>query len=270
MKMNLIADPALPNVGRMKVFSELAAKFSRPLAFAATALLLTAVPAVAAPADPRAQAVREHAEREAIKSDLKRVQSDIAELIDSQNRLLRELGDVKDTVKIQADEIRELRSELARERARAATSYATVDSINDLSEKIRELDGKRNKDADLIVKELGRISKEYQTSLDQFDKRSELLNNRLGAVERGLATRPSAPPPSTSKPSAPPANLKGWNHTIQAGEFVGRVIEAYNDAWKAKGGKGNITLSDVKKANPNVNVDNVQVGQEIFLPQPGQ
>ncbi|GEM_PF-482470 len=234
-----------------------------------TLLMSLAFDLAAAPATARTKAVREHAEREAIKRDLMRVQSDVAELIDSQNQLLRKLVDLESLVTTQAAEIRDLRTDLAAERAKAASGYATIENVNTLSEKIKELDAKRNKDADLIVKELSRIDKEYQASLDQFNKRSELLNNRLAAVERGFASRPSEPS-RQSMPSPPPSDLKGWRHTIQAGEFVGRVISAYNDAWQAKGGKGNITLGSVKAANPGVNLDNVQVGQEIFLPQPGQ
>ncbi len=268
MKMNLIASAGLSNVDAMKAPSQPRRPFAGPLSILAI-VSLAVIDVAAAPAAARTQAVREHAERQAIKNDLKRVQSDVAELIDSQNQLLRKLSDLETIVKTQADEIRNLRSDLASERAKAASGYATVESVNTLTEKLRELDTKRNKDADLIVKELGRISKEYQTSLDQFDKRSELLNKRLTAVERGMATRPASSPRS-STPAPPPSDLKGWKHTIQAGEFVGRVIAAYNEAWKAKGGKGTITLSDVKKANPQVDIDRVQVGQEIFLPQPGQ
>lgn len=268
MKMILNAHRWISNVNLMKTNAPSAV---RRTLFAATAAvtLTSGICAHAAQPPKRTQAVRELAERQAVKNDIKRLQSDVADLIDAQNRLLRELSDLKSTVKTQASEITELRTDLARERAKAASSYATVESIKSLSNQLRELDSKRNQDADLIVKELSRISKEYQTSLDQFDKRSELLNKRLGAVERGVASRPS-PSPRKSTPKPPPSNLKGWNHTIQAGEFVGRIIDAYNEAWKAQGGKGNITLSAVKKANPEVNIDRVQVGQEIFLPQPGQ
>ena len=268
MKMNLIAAAGLFNVDAMKAPSKRRRSFAAPLSVLAL-VALGAIDVAAAPAAARTQAVREHAERQAIKNDLKRVQSDVAELIDSQNQLLRKLSDLETIAKTQAEEIRDLRSDLASERAKAASGYATVESVNTLTEKLRELDSKRNKDADLIVKELSRISKEYQTSLDQFDKRSELLNKRLSAVERGVATRPSSAPRNPT-PEPPPSDLKGWKHTIQAGEFVGRVIAAYNEAWKAQGGKGTISLSSVKAANPGVNLDNVQVGQEIFLPQPGQ
>ena len=269
MKMNLNALFPTNNVAPMKAQSGIPHARKALLSMLAISLLAIATSGLAAPASSRTKAVRDHAERQAIKNNLKRVQSDVAELIDSQNQLLRKLSELESTVKAQADEIRNLRSDLASERANAASNYATVESIETLSRKIRELDGNRNKDADLIVKELSRISKEYQTSLDQFDKRSELLNKRLTAVERGAASRPSTSP-RKPKPAPTRSDLKGWRHTIQAGEFVGRVIAAYNDAWKAKGGKGTISLSSVKAANPGVNLDNVQVGQEIFLPQPGQ
>ena len=49
---------------------------------------------------------------------------------------------------------------------------------------------------------------------------------------------------------------------------MGRVVAAYNDAWKAQGGKGLITFDSVKKANPKINLDRVQIGQEIFIPLP--
>lgn len=225
-------------------------------------------------ADARTQAAREHAERQAIKNDLKRVQADVGDLIESQNALLRQIAALESIVNNQAADIRRLQGDLAQERARNATRFAGVEDIKTLTDKLQELDIKRKKDADLIVKELSGISKEYQSSLDQFDKRSELLNKRLSAVERAQAIKPgSAPPPivDRAKPAPEPqADQEGVYHTIAAGEFVGRIIAAYNAAWKQKGGKRLITFDSVKKANPKINLDRVQIGQEIFIPLPAQ
>lgn len=225
-------------------------------------------------ADARTEAAREHAERQNIKNDLKRVQADVGDLIESQNALLRQIAALETTVKSQAAEIRRLQGDLTQERARNATQFAGIDDIKTLADKLQELDMKRKKDADLIVKELAGISKEYQSSLDQFDKRAELLNQRLSAVERSQAIKPApAPPPMAdrAKPApAPQADQEGVYHTIAAGEFVGRIIAAYNAAWKQKGGKGLITFESVKKANPKIDLDKVQIGQEIFIPLPAQ
>lgn len=270
--MNLNARPGLPNVRGMKTSATPASAAAR---FALALALASLVPAANVDAaDARTRAAREHAERETIKNDLKRVQADVGELIESQNALLRQIADLQAAVKSQASEIRRLRGDLAQERARNATRFAGVEDVKTLTDNLQELDIKRKKDADLIVKELGGISKEYQTSLDQFDKRVELLNKRLSAVERTQAFKSTAAPrpaATSRKPEPKPAaDQKGWYHTIAAGEFVGRVVAAYNDAWKAQGGKGLITFDSVKKANPKINLDRVQIGQEIFLPQPGQ
>ena len=270
--MNLNAHPELPNVGGMKTFVNpilCATRLALALAVALIALVSTA--SVDA-ADARTQAARDHAERQGIKNDLKRVQADVGDLIESQNALLRELSELKTTVKNQAAEIRRLSVDLAQERARNATRYAGVEDIKTLTDKLQELDMKRQKDADLIVKELSGISKQYQTSLDQFDKRAELLNRRLSAVERSQSLKPkqaASPPIERAKPTvAPPAEQEGVYHTIAEGEFVGRIVAAYNEAWKAKGGSGLITFDAVKKANPKINLDRVQIGQEIFIPLP--
>lgn len=270
--MNLNAQSEPPNVRGMKT---LARRIPAATRFALTlALASLASSAKVDAADARTEAAREHAERQTIKNDLKRVQADVGDLIESQNALLRQIGALETTVKNQAAEIRRLQGDLAQERARNATQFAGIDDIKTLSDKLQELDIKRKKDADLIVKELAGISKEYQSSLDQFDKRSELLNQRLSAVERAQAIKPApAPPPivDRSKPAPePPANLEGVYHTIAAGEFVGRIIEAYNEAWKQKGRKGSITFESVKKANPKIDLDKVQIGQQIFLPLPAQ
>ena len=270
--MNLNAHPELPNVRGMKTFAKSILGAIRLTIM--LALITMGSTATVDAADARTQAARDHADRQGIKNDLKRVQADVAELIESQNALLRELSELKTTVKNQAAEIRRLSADLAQERARNATKYASFEDIKTLADKLQELDIKRKKDADLVVKELTGLSKQHQTSLDQFDKRTELLNNRLSAVERAQALKPTTtprPPAEQPKPTVkPPATPEGVFHTIAEGEFVGRIVAAYNDAWKAQGYKGLITFDALKKANPKINLDRVQIGQQIFIPVPGK
>lgn len=57
-------------------------------------------------------------------------------------------------------------------------------------------------------------------------------------------------------------------YTVKSGDYLTRIIAAYNDALKAEGNNKKITLDMVKKANPKMNPNNLKVGSEIKIPKP--
>ena len=60
---------------------------------------------------------------------------------------------------------------------------------------------------------------------------------------------------------------QGITYTVEKGEYLSTILDAYNAEFK-KRGKGRVTLEDVKRANPTININRIYVGQEILIPDP--
>ena len=77
--------------------------------------------------------------------------------------------------------------------------------------------------------------------------------------------RKAPPSPLTIKPIKP---QKGFDHTVQSGETISAIISAYNTQLKNEGTGKRITLNSVLKANPQLNPRSIQIGQNLFIPDP--
>jgi len=153
-------------------------------------------------------------------------------------------------------QVESLRSDLRQANERQTTKladFASREDLRELAKKMQEVDQKREADKHLILEEL----------------------KKLGQT---LAT--PAPAPATPKPrNRPPVEipdkpqeakeLTGYPHVVQSGESLSQIVAAYNAAFKEKG-KKTITLEMVKRANPKININNIYVGQEILIPEPGE
>ena len=87
-----------------------------------------------------------------------------------------------------------------------------------------------------------------------------------------LAAAPVAPPtqPRYGTDNLPPAKFKFRENTVQAGEFLSTILEAYNSAFKDEGLKGRVTQSQVLKANPGLKANRLLIGQKLRIPEPGE
>ncbi len=143
------------------------------------------------------------------------------------------------------EEIQSLRAA----QARPADNSGIQDELKRLAETIQEVDKKRQNDKEVI---------------------SEEIRKSIGGLEQSLrsASAPvhaSGPKPAASAES--PASDKGYLYTIQDGDTLGAIVNAYNDDFKSKGLK-KITLKQAKEANPTVDWNRLRVGQKIVIPRP--
>lgn len=172
-----------------------------------------------------------------------------------QERLQRLSGLVEDLLAAQAaqqkriatlqDELQAVREQSLRVTDKLGERFAAREELRQLAEAIREVDRKREEDRRLILEEI----------------------RKLAPMPAGAAARPSARPPtataSASEPAAAPSGpLKGYIYKVKPGDTLDAITRAY-----AQNGV-KVTLDDVLKANPRIKPERLQVGQEVFIPDP--
>ena len=128
-----------------------------------------------------------------------------------------------------------------------ALRFASNKDIDELANKLKELDKNRRNDLDLTNKQIDEILK----------------------IVKKLANTP-VPTPTPTRNNPPPANFKAREHIVQTGEFLSTILSAYNAAFKTEGLKGRVSQSQVLKANPGMKPDRLLVGQKLLIPEPGQ
>jgi len=169
------------------------------------------------------------AERQEAEERYRRLNSAVEELLTANLAQQKRLAAL-------AEEVQSLRAELARS-TRDRPAHASLEDLQKLAQKVKEIDEKREADKKLILDELQKLAK--------------------------LASTPPAPPPENPKPAMNPASqadLKGYEYTVQPGDFLGAIIEAY----RKQGVK--VTLDQVVKANPKLRPNRLIPGQVIFIP----
>ena len=163
-------------------------------------------------------------------------------LLENVNRLQGQLNDLLQSYNALKKELDSLKSEVRRTRAETLKNKPNTITQNDvdaLAKTIREVDRKRSADKELILKEIRNIAKNS-------------TRNR----------------PTPSKPIKPVRPQKGFDHSVQSGETISAIISAYNEQLKSEGAKKRITLNSVLKANPKLNPRSIQIGQNLFIPDP--
>ena len=128
-----------------------------------------------------------------------------------------------------------------------ALRFASNKDIDELANKLKELDKNRRNDLDLTNKQIDEILK----------------------IVKKLANTP-VPTPTPTRNNPTPANFKAREHIVQTGEFLSTILSAYNAAFKTEGLKGRVSQSQVLKANPGMKPDRLLVGQKLLIPEPGQ
>ena len=119
------------------------------------------------------------------------------------------------------------------------SDVATRDDLKKLANVIEEVDKKRIADRNLIIEEVKKQLADLATGLSK--PREPVVEKTEGVF---------------------------YPHTVEAGQYLSAILDAYNANFKAKG-KGQITLDDIRKANPNININRIYVGQKILIPDPG-
>ena len=185
-------------------------------------------PAASAAEEPTNPAAAD-AEKENAEERYKRLAATTEVLVDQQAALQKR--------------ITELREELVRlkeDRSHDANTWVSREDLHKLTERLQEIDRKREEDKKLILEEI-----------------------------RKLAVAPTpAPEPSPRKVATPePVQTtpqKGYEYTIREHDTLGSVVAAYQQS----GVK--VTLDQVLRANPGLRPKSLRVGQTVFIPDPAK
>ncbi len=118
-------------------------------------------------------------------------------------------------------------------------------------EQIREVDTKRQSDAQLVQRQLKEIA--------------ELASKPITVPE---APRTRERPPDTKAPekkndNQPALPTEGYEHVVASGENIGTILQAYNQKYQLK-----VKTADVLRANPKLkDPKKLFVGQKLWIPE---
>lgn len=199
------------------------------------------------------------------------------------NRLANSLEDLRDayaaqTRRIQqlAQENAELRQELNRQVAAVDTrvrnslaAAAMREDLKTLTEKLKEVDDKREADKKLILKAMKDL--EHVVANTPAPAPQVIIKEVPVPSQGSRSNRPDVAPPPDNKSTSTPAldNPNGyWKYNVQKGDTFLAIMQAYNAKLREEG-KPTLTLDQLKAANPTVNPNALRVNQEILIPIPG-
>ncbi len=165
------------------------------------------------------------------------------------NSRLEELAAENESLRKQIDnlkqEIRKLSEEVSRANDRSSKDTSTAESLKLLKKAIEEVDSKRMEDHKLVLAEFERLGKLLKEPIT--------MKNPPGNT--------SGKSPVTPKGwDTPPKTEGGSYYAIRENDSLSKIVSALR--------KQNIkiTIEQVKEANPKVNWNRLQIGQQIFLP----
>lgn len=184
----------------------------------------------------RAAAIAEKQEQE---ERARRLESSIRDILAAQEEQQKRIGELSRQLDAAREENRRLRDDLLK----AGASAVTRDDLKKLAEAVSQVDERRVKDNRLLTEAL------------------EKLGSKLTAPE---PIAPVTPPKKATPPPANPDSDLGYWHTIESGQNLSVIVQAYRE----QGVK--VTQKQVMEANPNVNWNRLTVGKKIFIPDPAK
>jgi phage tail protein X/septal ring factor EnvC (AmiA/AmiB activator) len=166
------------------------------------------------------------------------------ERLDKLSGRIEDLTAAQEAIKKQMNElVKELES--VREQAtKPSANYARPEDLNQLGEKIKEVDRKRMDDAEKIHTELLKLR--------------EVLKAPLASPKLKAASVTK----EKSAPEQPATDDKVFPYVIQLGDTLDAIVLAY----KEKNIK--VTVAGILKANPGLKAERLIVGKKIFIPAP--
>jgi LysM repeat protein len=181
-----------------------------------------------------AEAASAIADKQDAEERYKRMSADVESMMAANVALQKKVSALENELQKVREEQSELRS--------ANKNDGTTDSLKKLAEKIQEVDKKRESDKELILAEFAKLGKTLAAAPTQRTSSKPVITESTGPE-------------------------KGFPHTVESGETLGKIVSDYNAAFKSKGMK-TVTQKQVMDANPNVNWNRLKIGQKIFVPAP--
>lgn len=195
-------------------------------------MLLAAVPRAAlAQASYGAEA---YAARQQEEERWRKMSAQVEEFTSTQEALRKRISALE-------EENRSLRAEIAKAGNAGVSSEEFQRVIKQITDKIKEVDDKRVQDNKTLLEQVQRLIKDLKPT---------------------TVTPTPTPTPGTSRSSDPlPPTQKGYPYTVQSGQTLSAIINAFKEQGV------NTSLDAILKANPGLKPRNMQVGQEIFIPE---
>ena len=132
------------------------------------------------------------------------------------------------------------------ESSRIRANFVTREELNRFSEKIREVDQKREADNKRILDTLENLAK---------------MPVSPAPVSKNESAKPTKP---KIEKTAPAQTEKGYWYEVKKDDKLSLIVQACRK-------KGiNVTMQQVKEANPDINPNKLLVGQKIFIPDSSQ
>lgn len=179
----------------------------------------------------------------------------------TQQQIDKLAGQMQDIIEAQAAQNKQLATleqEISALRDKINTpvvnNSASVEDLQKLADKLREIDGKRQDDKELILKNMGELKNFVAKTL------AETASTPPPTPHNNHHTTP--PPKDSGDETATPETTtqKSYEYKVQEGDSLTAIIKAY----RAKGVK--VTLSQVLKANPGLNANTLYAGKTIVIP----
>lgn len=188
--------------------------------------------------------------------EFKRLQGEVADLRDANAAQQRRITELSRRV----DNLMEALKETSQKASLKMGDAVTREEVKKVIDRIAEVDEKREADRKVVLEQLEKLGK----ALSQPPIRSARDEGRGSG-----STRESANSGRTAQKEEPAEPITGnfYPHKVAENETFGEIIQAYNEALKAKGLRP-IKTADVKKVNPGFDPNRIRVGQEILLPVP--
>lgn len=161
----------------------------------------------------------------------KQINGRVQDLLEAQGSLQKRIGKL-------AEEIQALREEHSRAANQSVRPEDLRKVADRLTEKIREIDQKREDDKKLILEEIRKLAQAPLPVPETQPKR----------------------PKEVDPPTAPATPQKGYEYVVKSGDTVAAIVAAYQQS----GVK--VSVSQVMKANPGLNANRLKVGQKVFIP----
>jgi LysM repeat protein len=163
------------------------------------------------------------------------------------NKLSGQIEDIIATQRAQQKHIEALAKEIESLRehmSKPTAAYATPDDLKRVAEAVKDVDRKRMEDSEKISTQLAKLGKTLAAPAPANKK-----SNSTAGTEG-------------SSPDKPLKDEKGFPYTIQSGDTLSVIIQAY----KEKNIK--VTTDQILKANPGLKPEKLKPGQKIWIPAP--
>ncbi|MGI8965202.1 MAG: LysM peptidoglycan-binding domain-containing protein [Limisphaerales bacterium] len=189
------------------------------------------------------------AERQEAAEKIKRLSGDVENLMAANASLQKNISAL-------AEQINQLREN----QTKTSHNSSFQEDLKRLAEKILEVDKKREADKELIVAQIKKIGE----GLGAAPTNSKKTRNK-----KSVAADASSPEKSfsTDSPEKNSTSEKGYEYVVQEGDFLSKIIAAYNADFKSKGMK-TITSKQVLDANPGLKPEKLIPGKKVFIPMP--